>query len=208
MGIKTGANLKGRRVGVNRGTSSHFFLEVFLIHNRLSSSDVEMINIKTVDLPLALKNNDVDAISVWQPYSQKAKQLLGDNAIELPSFEINRTTFSFATMKNFSKEHPDILERFLRALDTAGAFTKQDREKAQEIIAGSFNLNKNVVNAAWDDFAFRISLDQALLVSWDNIARWAIKNGLVNKKKIPNYLNYICLDTLQAVKPNSITIIR
>ncbi len=207
MGIKTGANLKSRRVGVNRGTSSHFFLEVFLIHNRLSSSDVEMINIKTVDLPLALKNNEVDAISVWQPYSQKAKQLLGDNAIELPASEIYRTTFSFATKKSFSKEHPEMLERFLRALDKAAAFTRKDREKAQEIIAGSFSLDRNTVGAAWDDFVFGLFLDQSLLVGWDEIARWAITNKFVDKKKIPNYLNYICPDALRAVKPESITII-
>ena len=206
--IKKGLDLKGKKVGANRGTSSHFFLGVFLIHNRLSISDVEMINIKTVDLPAALKNNEVDAISVWQPYSQKALQLLGDNAIELPSSEIYRTTFNFAVMKMFAKEHPEILQKFLRAIDRAAAFIGNDREKAQEIIAGSFNLDKNVVSAAWDDFVFTISLDQPLLVSWDNIARWAIKNRLVNKKKIPNYLNYICLDALQAVKPNSITIIR
>lgn len=207
-GIKTGADLKGKKVGANRGTSSHFFLGVFLIHNRLSISDVEMINIRTVDLPAALKNNEVDAISVWQPYTQKAMQLLGDNAVELPSSEIYRTTFNFAVMKIFAKEHPEILQKFLRAIDKAAAFIRKDREKTQEIIAGSFNLDKKMVSAAWDDFAFGISLDQALLVSWDNIARWAIKNRLVNKKQIPNYLNYICLDALEAVKPNSITIIR
>ena len=207
-GIKKGVDLKGKKVGANRGTSSHFFLGVFLIHNRLSISDVEMINIRTVDLPTALKNNEVDAISVWQPYTQKAMQLLGDNAIELPNSEIYRTTFNFAVMKVFAKEHPEILQKFLRAIDKAAAFIRKDREKAQEIIAGSFNLDKNVVSAAWDDFVFGISLDQSLLLSWDNIARWAIKNKLVNKKKIPNYLNYICLDALQAVKPKSITIIR
>ena len=207
-GIKKEVDLKGKKVGVNRGTSSHFFLVVFLIHNRLSISDVEMINIKTVDLPAALKNNEVDAISVWQPYTQTAMELLGDNAVELPSAENYRTTFSFAVMKELAKEHPEIQQKFLRAIDKAAAFINKDREKAQEIIAGRFNLDKNVVNALWDDYVFGISLDQPLLVSWDNIARWAIKNGLVNKKKIPNYLNYICLDTLQAVKPNSITIIR
>ena len=207
-GIKKEVDLKGKKVGVNRGTSSHFFLAVFLIHNRLSISDVEMINIKTVDLPAALKNNEVDAISVWQPYTQTAMQLLGDNAVELPSSENYRTTFSFAVMKMFAKEHPESLQKFLRAIDKAAAFIRNDREKAQEIIAKSFNLDKNGVNAIWDDFVFKVSLDQSLLVSWDNIARWAIKNKLVNKKKIPNYLNYICLDTLEAVKPNSITIIR
>lgn len=207
MGIKTGANLKGRKVGANRGTSSHFFLEVFLMHNRLSSSDVEMINIRTVDLPLALKNNDVDAIAVWQPYSQKAKQLMGDNAIELSSPEIYRTTFSFAAMKSFSKEHPKRLERFLRALDKAAVFTRKNGEKAHEIIARCFNLDRNTVRAAWDDFVYGIFLDQSLLVGWDEIARWAITNKFVHKEKIPNYLNYICSDALRAVKPESITII-
>ena len=207
-GIKKGVDLKGKKVGANRGTSSHFFLGEFLIRNRLSISDVEMVNIGTVDLPAALKNNEVDAISVWQPYTQKALQLLGDDAIELPSSEIYRTTFSFAIMKIFAKEHPEIVHKFLRAIDKTAAFIRKDREKAQEIIAGSFKLDKNVVSAAWDDFVFGISLDQSLLLSWDNIARWAIKNKLVNKKKIPNYLNYICLDALQAVKPKSITIIR
>ena len=71
-GIKKGVDLKGKKVGANRETSSHFFLGIFLIHNRLSISDVEMINIRTVDLPAALKNNEVDAISVWQPYPQNA----------------------------------------------------------------------------------------------------------------------------------------
>ena len=207
-GIRTEADLKGKKVGANRGTSSHFFLAVFLIHNRLSASDVEMINIRTIDLPAALKNNEVDAISVWQPHTQKAMQLLGDNAIELPSSEIYRTTFNFAVMKSFAKEHQAILERFLRALDKSASFTKNDREKAQEIIAGSFNLDKNTVRAAWDDFVFGIFLDQSLLVAWDVIARWAIKDKLVDKKKIPNYLNYICPDALEAVKPESNTIIR
>ena len=207
-GIKKGVDLKGRKVGANRGTSSHFFLGVFLIHNRLSISDVEMINIRTVDLPAALKNNEVDAISVWQPYAQKAMQLLGDNAIELPSPETYRATFNFAVVKMFAKEHPEILQKFLRAIDKAAEFTKKDKEKTQEIIAERLNLDKNVVSDIWDDFVFGISLDQSLLVSWDNIARWAIRNRFVNKNKIPNYLNYICLDTLEAVKPKAITIIR
>jgi len=207
-GINTGADLRGKRVGANKGTSSHFFLVVFLIHNNLSISGVKMIDIKTFDLPDALKNNEVDAISVWQPYTQKAKKLLKDNAIELPSSENYRTTFNFAVMKSFAKEHPEILKRFLRAIDNAATFTKKNRERSQDIIVESFKLDKNTVSSAWDDFIFGISLDQALLVSWDEIARWAIENNFIEEKKLPNYLNFICLDALEAVKPESITIIR
>jgi len=207
-GIKTGTDLIGKKVGANRGTSSHFFLGVFLLHNQLSISKVEMINIRTVDLPAALKNNEVDAISVWQPYTQKAKKLLQDNAIELPCSEIYRTTFNFAVMKSFAKDHPEILKNLLRAIDKAATFIKKNRERSQDIIVESFKLDKDTVRAAWDDFIFEISLDQTLLVAWDDIARWAIENNFIDKKKLPNYLNFIYLDALEAVKPESITIIR
>jgi len=207
-GIKTGADLKGKRVGANRGTSSHFFLVVFLIHNRLSISDVEMVHIRTVDLPAALKNGGVDAISVWQPYTQKAKKLLKDNAIELPSSDIYRTTFNFAVMKGFAKEHPETLKRFLKAIDKAATFIKKNRETSQDIIAETFKLDKDTVSAACDDCTFKLSLDQALLVAWDEIARWAIQNNFTDKKELPNYLNFVYLDALEAIKPETITIIR
>jgi len=207
-GIKTGADLKGKRVGANRGTSSHFFLGVFLIHNRLSVSDVEMVHIRTVDLPGALKNGEVDAISVWQPYSQKAMKLLKDNAIKVPSSDIYRTTFNFAVMKGVAKEHPEILRRFLKAIDKAATFIKKNGESSQDIIVETFKLDKDTVSAAWDDFTFRLSLDQALMVSWDEIAMWAIENNFIDKKRLPNYLNFVYLDALEAVKPESITIIR
>ena len=207
-GIKTGADLKGKKVGANRGTSSHFFLGVFLLHNQLSISEVEIINIKTVDLPVALKNNKVDAISVWQPYTQKAKKLLHDNAIELPCSEIYRTTFNFAVMKSFAKDNPEILKNILIAIDKAATFIRKNRERSQDIIVESFKLDKDYVRAAWDDFIFGISLDQTLLVAWDNIARWSIENNFIDKKKLPNYLNFIYLDALEAAKPESITIIR
>ena len=207
-GIKTGADLKGKRVGANRGTSSHFFLVVFLIHNRLSVSDVEMVHIRTVDLPAALKNGEVDAISVWQPYTQKAKKLLKGNAIEMPSSEIYRTTFNLAVMKGVAKEHPEILRRFLRAIDKAAAFIKKNRKISQDIIAETFKLDNGTVSAAWDDFTFKLSLDQTLLVTWDEIARWAIQSNFIDKKRLPNYLNFVYLDALEAVKPESITIIR
>jgi len=206
--IKTGADLKGKKVGADKGTSSHFFLAVFLIHNQLSISEVKMNNIRTVDLPAALKNKEVDVISVWQPYAQKAKKLLQDNAIELPTSEIYRTTFNLAVMKSFAKDHPEILKKFLRALDKSAVFIKDKREKSQNIITESFKLDKGLVRSAWNDFVFGIFLDQSLLVAWDEIARWAIENKFTDRKELPNYLNFIYLDALEAVKPESITIIR
>ena len=112
------------------------------------------------------------------------------------------------TMKQFAQEHPKILQKFLRAFDKANAFIRKEREKSIEITATRLGLNRDSVGMALDDFVFGISLDQSLLVGWDDIASWAIENKFTDKTKFPNYLNYICLEALKAVKPKSITIIR
>ena len=206
--INTGADLKGKKVGTNIGTSGHFFLGLCLTYNHVSMGEVELINIKAADLPVSLKNNAVDAISVWEPFAHEAKQLLQDKAIELPCSEIYRTTFNFAVMKGFAKDHPETLEKFLRAVDNAVTFIKNNKEKSQAIVATSLNLDEENVRAIWDDYVFEIFLDQSLLLSWEDIARWAIENKFTDKTKVPNYLNFIYLDGLEAVKPEAITIIR
>ena len=206
--INTGADLKGKRVGAYRGTSGHFFLGLYLTYSHVSIAEVDLINIKAADLPVSLNNNEVDAISVWEPFAYEAKQLLHDKAIELPCGEIYRTTFNFTVMKDFAEDHPEILVKFLRAVDNAVTFIKNNKEKSQAIVATSLNLVEENVSAIWDDYVFEIFLDQSLLLSWEDIARWAIKNKFTHKTKVPNYLDLIYLDGLEAVKPEAITIIR
>lgn len=207
-GIKTGVDLKGKRIGVNKGTSSHFYLAVFLADNQLSVSDVEMIHYKTVDLPSALKNKEVDVISVWQPHTHKTQHLLKGNTKELPSLELYRTTFSLAAKKRYAKNRQIILEKLIKAFIRATIFIQKNKDESQEIIVESLKIDKETVSTLWDGYSFRISLDQALLVSWDDIGRWSIENNFTQKKKIPNYFNFIYLDALDVVKPESINIIR
>jgi len=207
-GINTGADLKGKKIGVNKGTSSQFFLGVFLIHNGILISEVEIVNIKTVDLPEALYNGHVDAISVWQPYTQEARRLLQDQAAKIPGSEIYRTTFNFAVLRSFAEDNKETIIKLLRAIDKAAVFIKNNRVESEEIISESFKVAIEDVDDLWDGYFFELSMDQSLLTSWDSIARWAIKSGLVDNTKIPNYLDFMFLDALEAIKPESLTIIR
>jgi len=206
--INMGTDLKGKKVGVQIGASSHFFLGVFLAHNHLPISQVVLIDIKTVDLPVALKNNEVDAISAWEPFAYKAKQLLEDKAVVLPSLKICRTTFNLAVMEDFARSHPEALERFLRAVNEGARFTKTNEEKSQAMVSESLKIDREDIGLFWDEYVFEISLDQALLVGWEDIARWAIINEFTDKTEVPNYLDYIYFDALEAVKPEAIGIIR
>ncbi len=207
-GISTATDLRGKKRGTPMGTTGQFVTEAFLIHNGLLSSDVEVIDIDPSELPDALNNNRVDAIVIWEPHAYNAKNLLGQDAVRLPSSDVYCETFNFMVMKDFAQAHPEVLNKFLRAIDKATAFIRKHKEDSQMIVAERLKLDKEVMTTLWDDFIFEISLEQSLLVTLEAEARWAISNNLTDKTEVPNYLDYIYYDALEEVKPEAVGIIR
>ncbi len=207
-GITEAIDLEGKKVGTTAGTTGQFFLEVFLIYNGLSPSEVEVIDISPSELPDALKNNQVDAIVIWEPHANNAQKLLGQDAIRLPSSDVYQTTFNFMTMKDYAKAHPGVLIKYLRAIDEATDFIGKNREEAQAIVSERLKVDEEIMTLLWDVFTFEISLNQSLLVALEAEARWAIKYKLTESTEVPNYLDYIYYDALEEVKPEAIGIIR
>lgn len=207
-GVNNAKDLKGKKIGTLMGSTGQFFAEMFLLYNSISSGDVEMVDYVPQDLPIALKNGQIDAQIIWEPHGTTAMELLGDKAIRLPSSDVYKTTFNFLTMKNFASENPGVLEKFLRAIDEATDFINNNGEESQEITANRLNVEKEDIALHWNDFVFELSLDQSFLTNIEDEARWAVRNNLTDATIIPNYLDYIYTDALEAIKPKAVTIIR
>jgi NitT/TauT family transport system substrate-binding protein len=160
-GITTAADLEGKKIGTPMGTTGQFFTETFLIYNAVSPSDVELVNVAPSDLPPALNEGEVDAIVIWEPHGSSARELLGDKAIRLPSSNVYKTTFNFLIMKDFAIENPEVLKKFLRAIDKATTFIDAHEEESQEchdIVAERLNVNREIMDAHWDEFVFEFCL--------------------------------------------------
>ncbi|MEO6598624.1 MAG: ABC transporter substrate-binding protein [Polyangiaceae bacterium] len=71
-GIKSIAELKGKKIGVEVGFVDHLLLLNALKANKMTEKDVKIVNVKTDDTPNALKSGTVDAIAAWQPNSGAA----------------------------------------------------------------------------------------------------------------------------------------
>jgi NitT/TauT family transport system substrate-binding protein len=81
-GIKTVAQLKGKKIGVELGFVDHLLLLKALQSAGLKESDVTLVNTPTDQTPQALGGGSVDAIAAWQPNSGQAlKALPGSKAI-------------------------------------------------------------------------------------------------------------------------------
>jgi NitT/TauT family transport system substrate-binding protein len=151
---------------------------------------------------------EVDAVSIWQPVVVQLQNELGDNAITFYPEEIYTSAFNIAATQEFVNKNPETIEKFLRALIKADEFIEENPDEAQEIVAGKIGMDKATLNELWKLYNFRVTLDQSLIVTLEAEARWAIKNKLTEATEVPNYLDYIYTDALEAVKPEAIGIIR
>ncbi len=207
-GVHSPADLKGKKIGTSLKTSAHFFHHVYLLEHGIDKSDVKIIDLPPEDLPGALQDGKVDAVVIFEPYAYRAQKALLDKAARLPKSQFYRMTFNLTTMKRFAHEHPELLKKFLKAVERAIEFIKPNKKESIALMVQRTNLEEDFWVSAWDDFVYELSLDYSLLATLEDEARWAIKNKLTDRTEVPNYLGFIYMDGLKVVKPGAATIIK
>jgi ABC-type nitrate/sulfonate/bicarbonate transport system substrate-binding protein len=207
-GIKKPMDLRGKKVGVTKGSTGHFYLNNFLDYNGLTDSDVDGIDLNASELPQALADGRVDAISTWEPHIVNAMKILGEKALFLPGESIFREDFYFVVLKSFIKDNPESLKMFLGAIEKGENFIHENKEEAITIVSERLKIDKETTATVWEDFDFQLILDQSIFTSLEVEARWAIREGMTEKREVPNYLDFIYIDALEDVNPESVTIIR
>jgi len=206
--IRAGSDLKGKKIGTPFGTSAHFFLDIYLNYSNVPKTSVEVIDILAQNLPDAMKNGKVDAISSFEPYAYETLQLQHDNTMRLEKIDLFKEAFTIVGMRDFIKDHPEALKIVLRSIDKGIAFIKNNKRESIEILTKKLKVDDKFLETAWDGYVFDLSMDHSLLIVMEDQARWAIQNKRTDKTHVPNYLGFIYLDAIKSVKPDAATIIK
>ena len=111
-------------------------------------------------------------------------------------------------MKTWAGQHPETLKNMVRAVGKATTFVQQNKQASIEIMVKNTKFGKEMLEAVWHDYIYQISLDNSMLVTLENEARWAMENKFVDRRTMPNYLDYYYLDAMMAVKPEAVSIVK
>jgi NitT/TauT family transport system substrate-binding protein len=207
-GIAKPSDLKGKKIGLTLGTTGDFFADSFLLAHGIDRKHVKIIDLKPNEMAAALGMGKVDAVSAWNPTATQLKKKLGSKGIVFLGESIFTEMFCVSAGQEYVKNNPVAIKKVLRALLQAETFVQQQPEEARCLVAEFIKTDKVILDETWDNFTFRVVLDQALLVDLEEQTRWAMKNRLTKRKDMPNYLDFIYVDGLQAVKPAAVRIIR
>ncbi len=205
-GITKAGDLRGKKVGMTKGSSGQYFLDLFLSNNNLQLSEVEKVDLPTSQLVSNLTTGSVDAISTWNPHLYNAQKVLGGESIIFPTRKILRVDFYFVPNKNFLQNHPEAIARFLQALKQAEDFIKNNEDKSVDIVTKRLGLDRAFVASVWGDYQFGLFLDSTIIQTLENEAAWAIQNKLTDKTEVPDYHAFISVDALTQAAPEKVQI--
>jgi taurine transport system substrate-binding protein len=117
-GIKTLADLKGKRIAVPVGSTAHFSLIGALKHEGIAESEVTIMNMPPDQIAAAWQQNAIDAAWIWQPVQSEILKtgtlLLGaDKTAEwgYPTFD------AWVVNTKFGEENKDKIVAFLKEVD-------------------------------------------------------------------------------------------
>jgi sulfonate transport system substrate-binding protein len=116
-GIKSVADLKGKRVAVTRGTDPHVFLVRALAKAGLSEKDVKLVLLQHGDGRAALDRGDVDAWAGLDPIMASAEIEHGD--VLFYRDRAANTPGILNVREAFAKEQPDAVRKVLASYETA-----------------------------------------------------------------------------------------
>ncbi len=134
------------------------------------------------------------------------RMVLGANAV-VWSINSNQPQFTQVIATNaWIEGHPKLCISFLRALSQAETFTVNHPAEAKIIVKQQMNFTDTYMETVWAQNQYALSLDPALIQAMESEARWLISNNLTNQTVIPDFTNYVYINGLASVKPESVTI--
>ncbi len=206
--INAVGDLRGKRIGIPRNTIAEFYFGRFLELNGMNIRDVFLVDVPAPHSIAAVKGETIDAVITWEPYSSQLKAQLADRAVALPVQGSQPGYGAIAAKNDWIRGNREILLRFLKSLARAEDYLNRFPSAAKAIVRKRLKFEEELTEKIWSENEFSLSLDQSLITAMEDEARWMIKNHLTIAKEVPDFVNYIYVDALKAVKPEAVKIIR
>jgi len=201
-------DLKNRTIGVPLGTIAAFYLSRYLTLHDLRPADITILNVRpdySADAPAA---ENIDAVVTWHPYLDRIKDRYGGDVIVWPIQSSQLTYWNIIGRADWTGAHRETINQFLRSISKAEEYASLHPEETKAVVKKRLGYNDAYIAEVWGDNLFSLSLDRGLIAAMEDEARWVIKSNLTSERKVPDFLGYIYLDALKAIKPEVVSIIR
>src|SRR5580692_3077151 len=127
--IKTVAELKDKKVALNKGSNVHYLLVKLLEKAGVKYSDIDTIFLMTADGRAAFERGSVDAWAIWEPFLAAAQRQTGARVLADGNGVVSNHQF-FLASRTYAARRADVVAIVLEELAIVDQWAKTNPKEA------------------------------------------------------------------------------
>ncbi|MEX1031331.1 MAG: sulfonate ABC transporter substrate-binding protein [Paenibacillaceae bacterium] len=138
--IQTVADLKGKKVVLNKGSNVHYLLVKLLEKANLEYTDIDIAFLPPADARAAFEKGAVDAWVIWDPFLAAAQTATGARILADGTDLVNNHEFYIAA-REFAEKYPNVIDILLEEADKIDVWAKEHPQELAEKLSPQLGID-------------------------------------------------------------------
>ena len=179
--IQSVADLKGKKVVLNKGSNVHYLLVKLLEKAGLKYSDIQVVFLPPADARAAFERGSVDAWVIWDPFLAAAEKQLNARVLADGKSVVNNHSF-FLAERNYAEKNPVLLKFLFDELATQGKDIRKHYADAAAALSPLQGLDPSVIELSLKRYTHDVRpISEQVLVEQQKIADSFLELKLIPK---------------------------
>ncbi len=141
--IRSPADLKGRKIALNKGSNVHYFIVKLAEKHGLSYGDLNPVFLPPADARAAFEKGSVDAWVIWDPFLAAAEKSLEARVLADASGVVGNRSYYFSSL-GYAAKNADVLAIAIEELNRVDAWGNANKDALAAELAALWGLPRPV----------------------------------------------------------------
>ncbi len=153
--VRSIADLKGKKVALNKGSNVHYLLVKLLEKQGLKYNDIQVVYLPPADARAAFESGAVDAWVIWDPFLASAQRQLGARVVADGTGVVNNIQFYLAS-RPYADKHPQVVAAIVDELARLDRWSQGNLAAVVSVLSPQIGLDAATTELAASRFAYGI----------------------------------------------------
>lgn len=180
--IKSVADLKGKKVALNKGSNVHYLLVKLLEQAGVAYKDVNVVYLTPSDARAAFERGSVDAWVIWDPFQAAAEKQVGARVLADGRGVVKNYQF-FLAARGYDTRHPEVIKAVLDEIRKGDLWAKEHPKETADLLEPVLGLERSIVELAVKRLAYGVQpVTKEVLAEQQQVADAFFDLKLIPKK--------------------------
>jgi len=143
--IRSVADLKGKRIALNKGSNVHYFIVKLFEKHGLAYGDLQLVYLPPADARAAFEKGSIDAWVIWDPFLAAAEKTLGARVLADATGVVGNRAYYFSSL-DYANRNADVIRVLIEEIDKVDQWGKANRDALATELSALWGIPKPVVD--------------------------------------------------------------